>query len=448
MRRRLESILARLAKRRLRRFKPTVIGVTGSVGKTSTKEVIAFVLSRRFRVVSTPKNYNTEIGLPLTILELPSGDKSMLKWIGIVLRAWWRATFGRTGPQMVVLEYAADKPGDIQRLVDIVRPHVAVITNVGVSHMEFFPSREALIEEKMTLARAVGKDGLVLLNGDRPELTPFRSTLDAKVLTYGLRGDLDLMATELRLVEDIPSGRPLGRDVESLEQLGLVAGMSFKYEQGGKSIPVRLPRTIGRAQVYAALCAIGLGVYFGDNVIDIGQHLLSFVPPPGRLTLIPGIKQTIIIDDTYNAAPDSTIHALDVLKDIPTKGRRIAVLGDMLELGAYSEAGHREVGAHAAEIADLLVAVGPISIITAAAAREAGMSPEKIIEVSRSTEVEGYLQPLIQPGDLILAKGSQGIRLERAVKALMAEPMRASELLVRQEEKWMQADADTERGMA
>lgn len=446
MRRIIEAILTRAAKKRIERFKPVVIGITGSVGKTSTKEAIAFVLSRRFRTVSTPKNFNTEIGLPLTVLELPSGENNPFAWAVILVRACLRAQFGRTGPEVVVLEYAADKPGDIQHLVNIVQPSIAVITNVGISHMEFFPSREALIEEKMTLARAVPEGGLVLLNGDRPELTPYRSTLAATVLTYGMRSDLDIAATDLRQVDDIPLPAHLSKDgsteslaqqnLEKLESMHGIVGMSFKYQQGGKTIPVRLPRTLGRAQVYATLPAIALGVQLGDTIVDIGQHLLHFSPPAGRLTLIPGIKRTLIIDDTYNAAPDSTLNALEVLKEMPTVGRKIAILGDMFELGSYAEEGHRDIGAHAAKIVDLLVAVGPMSIITAASARQHGLKDDQIIEVTRSTEVEDALQGRLKSGDVLLFKASQGMRMERAVKSLMAEPLRAKEFLVRQEEKW------------
>lgn len=436
----LEQQLAEAARAVLARYKPVVVAVTGSVGKTSTKDAIAAVLGTHETVRASQGNYNNELGLPLTILGEPSPGRSLLGWWRLLRRARTlaRGSAGSTAehyPAVLVLEMAMDHPGDLAQLVAIAQPSISVVTNVGESHLEFFTSLEAIAKEKATIIEALPASGIAIVNADDPRVSKMRPH-DGTVMTFGIHNEADVRGIGLTATDQLPDKALQDHTLQRLQGLGVPLGTAFKISYKGQTVPVRLPRVLGTQQVYSALAAAAVGLARGRNLVEISQALLEFVPPLGRMNLIPGLKDSLIIDDTYNASPASTSAALDVLAELKPQGRRIAILGDMAELGAATESGHQAVGKRAATACDFAIFVGPKMKFAALAAEQVGLIDQRQTHVNDASQVEAVLQTVMRAGDVLLVKGSQVMRMERVVKSLMAEPERADQLLVRQTGLW------------
>lgn len=409
----------------LRKYQPEVIGVTGSAGKTSSREAIYTVLSSKFQVRQNIKNYNNEIGLPLTIIGIESPGRSLLGWIKVFLKATSLIIKkDKTYPDILVLEMGVDQPGDMAYLTDFVRPKLGVVTLIGPMHLEHFGTIEKIEKEKGGLVSALPNDGWAIVNYDDERCRAIGKASKAKTLTYGFDQKASVRAVEIFF------------SFEHQDDHEGLAGVSFKLSYDGSIVPVLLPKVLGYGAIYAALAGAAVGVTYGMNLVEIAQALRNLRSPKGRMNIIPGIKQTLIIDDTYNGSPQPTIAALQVVGKIPlAKGaRRIAVLGDMMELGHFTQEGHRSVGRTAAENKiDILIAVGERSKETAKAAEQAGITKDNIFKFDSSEEAKVFLKDLLLAGDLVLVKGSQSMRMEKAVKEVMAEPLKAKELLVRQD---------------
>lgn len=351
---------------------PRVIGVTGSVGKTTTKEVTAAVLATRYRTLKSEGNLNNEIGLPLTLLKLTPAH------------------------QRAVLEMGLYTAGEIALLCDIARPHVGIVTNVGPVHLERAGSLKAIARGKAELVQALppAPEGVAILNYDDPWVRPMAEMTKARVFTYGLDPAADLWASEIA---------GLGLD-----------GVHFQLHAANETLHVRVPM-LGRHSVHTALRAAAVGVVEGLTWEEIIEGLQSGRAQL-RLVVVPGPEGSLILDDTYNASPESVIADLNLLADL--EGRKVAVLGDMLELGDFEEQGHRLVGARAGEVTDLLVAVGDRAGWIAEEAQAAGLAPERISRVSNSEEALLTLRQRIGAGDVVLVKGSRGLRMDRIVAAL------------------------------
>lgn len=420
------------ARRVIKKYQPTIIGITGSVGKTSTREAIAAVLSREYDVRKSAGNYNNEIGMPLTILGEPSPGKSFWGWVRVFLRAFGIILVRRPYPEILVLEMGVDKPGDMDYLLTIAQPHIAVVTAVGAIpvHVEFFKDAAGVAKEKSKIVRSLERTDIAVLNFDDPVVREFRGVTKAKTVTFGFDEGALIRGTDVVLNS---------RDWQRITSEGGVKGVSLKLHAGKAEVPIRLPFIFGRHQASAALAAAAVGSVMGMNLVKIGEALMHFHPPKGRTRLIPGIKGIYLIDDSYNASPDSTRAALSVLAELSLAGgRKIAVLGDMLELGTFTEKGHRAIGTLAAQSADMLVAVGVRAKFIADEARKQGMAEDHIFECETSSEAGLLIQnKLLRAGDLVLIKGSQSMRMEKITKELMAEPERAGEFLVRQSEDWL-----------
>lgn len=430
----LQKTLAYLAKGIIKKYKPTIIGITGSVGKTSTRQAIFTVLKSKYRVRTAEKNYNNEIGLPLTILGIPHYGHNILKWVFALASVWFRLVLLKSRyPEILILEYGVDRPGDMEYLLQIARPYIGVVTAMGEMpvHVEFFKDPEDLAKEKAKLVQALPASGHAILNHDDYAVYDMKDKTKANVLTFGFEENSSLKITnyELRFTKD--------------EKLGNIpAGISFKIERGGHLVPFILPEVFGEPQAYAVAAASAVGVVLGLNLVEISDAMRDYIPPPGRLRLIKGNKDTFILDDTYNAAPEAMRRALETLKSLPGK-RKIAVLGDMLEIGKYTEQVHRAIGDQAAEFVDLLITVGPRAKFIADEAMTRGaeksartLLSEQILKFEDVDEAGKKLDSLLKPGDLILVKGSQSMRMEKAVLEIMASPTEADKLLVRQEEYW------------
>lgn len=414
-----------LARAVLRRYAPVIVGVTGSVGKTSTKEAIFTVLQTKERVRRSIKSFNNELGVPLTIIGADAPGRSPARWIGIIFRACGLLLRHLPAyPNVLVLEYGADHPGDVAKLLKLAPCLIGVLTAVGHTHTEFFGSVENVLEEKAKLIRALPADGFAVLNADDERVLSLRGTTKARVITFGFHASANVHATQ-----------PTFAHGENGEVVGVEC--SFTYE--GTVVPVTLHGILGRHQVYAPLAAAAVGLARGMNLIAIGKALAQFQPLPGRMRLLVGIKNTSIIDDTYNSSPMAAVAALDTLAKLPSTGKKIAVLGDMAELGEYSEEGHATVGEHCARLhLNMLVVVGAEAKQILRAAKSSGMSSEKTFAFDFAQEAAKFIQEKMEPHDAVLIKGSQRMRMERAVKELMAEPEQAKELLVRQDPRWLE----------
>jgi len=413
----------------LKKYQPQVVSITGSVGKTSAKEAIYSVLSSRYIVRRNTKNYNNEFGVPLTIIGSDSPGRNIFGWLAIFFQSFYLLSHKtKKYPEVLILEMGADHPGDIRYLTSFVLARVGVLTAIAPVHLEFFKKIENVVREKQIIIETLPRDGFAVVNGDDLLLKQIFDKTRAKLITYGLNADNDVKVVEYRL----STGQEEGGSK--------VKGISFKLLYAGHSVPVFLPGVLGKHQVYAALAAAAVGVAFDINLLEIAQALKTFSSPKGRMNLIHGVRKVLIIDDSYNSSPIASQAASEVLAEIPVsaEARRIAVFGEMLELGDYTKQGHREVGHRAAELnIDFLVNVGKMTREIGQGAKEAGMGEEKIYYFDDNNKASQFLKALLKEGDVILVKGSQGSRMEQIVKSLMAHPNLAKQLLVRQEHPWV-----------
>jgi UDP-N-acetylmuramoyl-tripeptide--D-alanyl-D-alanine ligase len=348
-----------------------VIGITGSNGKTSTKDFVAAALGRRFRVTKTAGNFNNHVGLPRTILNARAED------------------------EVAVWEMGMNHPGEIATLAAIAQPDAGIITNIGTAHIEFMGTREAIAQEKGMLAEAIGPDGFVILNADDPFSASIAQRTRAKV---------------------IPAGTAAGAlRAENITQSS--GGAEFTVLEGAHRCRVQLP-VPGLHMVQNAMLALAAARAFGVSLEDAAAGLASTPLTKARLQLreVRGVQ---FLDDSYNANPDSMKAALRTLLELETDGKRIAVLGHMGELGAESDRGHREVGETAATLRiDHLITVGPAATIIAVAARAAGL--ENVASSNSATEAADLLDDVTNSGDLVLVKGSRSARTEMVIEEFAA----------------------------
>jgi len=405
------------------RHKPSIVAITGSVGKTTTKDMTSAVLGSSYRVQANPKSYNSEVGVPLAILGLSTGWGSVIQWSRIVLYGAWKAISLRTYPAWVVLEIGADHPGDISYITGWLRPDIAIITRVAEvpAHLEFFDSREQYREEKAELARAVKSTGTLILNYDDPDVRTMSKYTKAAVLYFGTTTHSHVYGSNISF---------------SYDSTHIPIGVTFKLNTSGSSVPVTINGMLGQHIVYPALAACAVGITQQINVLSISEALASTPLPSGRMRILSGIKQTVILDDTYNSSPTALYHSLETLRSVSTQSRRIAVIGDMRELGDGTQQAHIEAGRQAGNICDVLYAVGEYGGYVAQGAREAKMDTTCIFEFMDSHSAGEHLEHQLKKHDIILIKGSQVIRCENVVKAIMAHPEWARKLLVRQEKEW------------
>ncbi len=344
-----------------------VVAITGSNGKTSTKDFSASVLARRFRVTKTEGNFNNHVGLPRTVLDATSQD------------------------EVAVWEIGMNHPGEVAALSKIAAPDAAIITNIGVAHIEFMGSREAIAREKGALAESVGSEGTVILNADDPFSEGIAARARAKVIFAGTKGGT----------------------VRAIEISQSADGSEFTIVEGAHRCRAQLP-VPGLHMVQNALLAVAAGRAFGLSIEECAAGLATAPLAKARLQIkeIGGVQ---FLDDSYNANPDSMKAALRTLIELDADGKRIAVLGEMRELGGESERGHREVGETAAALKiDQLITIGNTAAAIADAARHAGLRKTTIL--SSTSEAAELLDEIAAPGDLILIKGSRVTRTEEVIE--------------------------------
>ena len=411
----------------LKKYQPDIIAISGSVGKTSAKEAVATILSDSFSLRASSKNYNNEIGVPLTIIGInDSPGSSILGWLNVFLKALKLLLFYQPKyPKVLILEMGVDRPGDMDYLTKIAPPKIGIITALSHSHLEFFGSLQNIKKEKQVLIEAVNNKGLSILNYDNPEVLSMKNVSQARVLSYGFNDGADLLAQDLHY-------RFESEDCE-------LCGLSFKLKYEGSVVPVNMSGVLSEASVYAFLAAALVAIYYGLNLMEIAAKANDIYTPPGRMRLIPGVKNTHIIDDTYNSSPESCLLAIKILgtMKINSSAKKYAILGDMLEIGIYSEEGHSLLGEAIAEQGiDYLITIGERSRDIDRTAKKKKMSEDRIFHFDKTEDLAHFLKNRLNQGDLLLVKGSQGMRMEKIVKELMAEPNKAVDLLVRQDAAW------------
>ena len=350
-----------------------VIGITGSVGKTTTKELAAAVLARRYETLKSEASYNNEIGLPLTLMHLTDEH------------------------ERVVLEMGMYDVGEISDLARIAQPQVGVVTIIGPVHLERAGTIERIVQAKTELVKALPSDpdGVAILNYDDERVRGMAEATQARVFYYGLSPEADLWA-------------------DDIEGLGL-DGIRFQLHHGDEEMFVRIP-LLGRHSVHTALRAAAVGLVEGLN----WQEIIEGLRGPSaqlRLVAVPGPRGSTILDDTYNASPASTIAALNLLGELG--GRKIAVLGDMLELGDYEEEGHQKVGMRVLEVADVLITLGPLGRIIGETALRWGMSSDQVHIFEENAEAIALLEKIVSRDDVILVKGSRAMKMEDIISRLV-----------------------------
>ncbi|EKD46602.1 MAG: hypothetical protein ACD_67C00153G0002 [uncultured bacterium] len=415
----LEKLLKAMASVVLLRHKPKIVAITGSVGKTSAKTAVFAVLSSRFHVRENEKNYNNEIGIPLTIIGAQSGGNNVFKWLWIFFK-WIFVVIFPKYPEILILELGVDRPGDMKHFMSFISPMVGIVTNISYSHIEFFKTVENIAKEKRVLIESLPQNGFAILNADDESTLKMSQHTIAQTMTFGQSEEATVNASNIiyNYHEDSPEG------------------ISFKLNYDGKNIPIRLKNILAAHSVYSALAGISCGIVFKINLVDIAKALEQLYSPSGRMNLIKGMRESFVIDDTYNSSPMSALAALSVLEELRAK-RKIAVLGDMLELGDLTEIEHRKIGQKVFKSkTDIFIAVGERMKYAVAEMIAHGYPASNIFQFENHQKASEKIVQIVRTGDLILVKGSQGMRMEKVVEKLLENPRDAKNLLCRQTKEW------------
>lgn len=425
----LKWILKQFAAVIVWRFEPQIIAVTGSVGKILTLEAIHAVLGYENtrlekRRVRTSRGGLGSLTVPLAVIgswsdkelsllggkgvSLTGKARRVIFWLKVVFAGLWNVFFSRKSayPEILILEYGSRMPGDVKYSLEIARPDIGIITALGEvpAHVEFWSGPEAIAKEKSKIVEYLPSSGFAILNYDDETIMKFKERTRGRVVTFGFGEGADVRITNLENKEE--EGRPVG--------------ISLKMSYGGSVVPVHLRGAFGKSHVYAAAAAACVGLIFDLNLVEISEALqANYRAPRGAMRLIKGVKDTYIIDGSSGASPLSVHEALHTLRDLPGT-RKIAVLGDMLELGKYSIEAHEAVGELAGKVADVLLTVGPRGKFIASGAEVGGLSKHKIYTCDTSTEAGRTLQDLMRKGDLVLIKGAKEIGLDKVVEEVRA----------------------------
>lgn len=421
----IRHILTWEARMVIEKYHPKVIVVIGSVGKTSTKDAIFTVLSKHKTVRKSEKSYNSEIGLPLTILGLPNAWKDPFVWAENILKGFLMVIRKQNYPDVLILEIGVRKPGDIKKnILPWLKIDILVVTRFPEKpvHVEFFDNADKLIEEKSSLVKALKKNGLLILNQDDDRVYALHDKSKERAVSFGQ----DENSTFRILYPDYSRKEILG--------VSIPIGINFKIQNKGNVFPVVLPNVLGLHNIIQATSAIACASEFGIDLLESTKDVADYKTPVGRLSLLEGENNSFIIDDTYNSSPVALHEALEILKEF-SGVRKIAILGDMLELGRYTEEEHVKIGERAKDIVDILITVGPRAKIIASIVKEK-MGENKVFSFDKYEDIIPFIKEIISAKDVILVKGSQKMRLEKVVEKIMKHKDIKKSLLCRQDKEW------------
>ena len=413
----------------IKKYKPKIVAVTGSVGKTSAKDAIFSVMSSSFFVRKSEKSFNSDIGIPLTVLGCQNAWYDPINWAKNIFKGLELLIFkSKNYPEWLIIEVGAGKPGDIKDISKWLKPNIVVLTafaKVPV-HIEFFKDREALIREKKYIVEVLNKDGILIVNSDDEDSMKIKESVKNISFIYGSSENADLIVSEVK---------------NYYNKDGEIEGVTFKVKNEDNIVPIVIKGSLGSKSIYSSLAAIAVGLTQKINIVKAGEALLSLEPSKGRMRILKGVKNTTVIDDTYNSSPialASALHALEDVTPVTTRGRKIVVLGDMMELGKYSAEEHIKAGKLVADTCDILITTGIRARKIVEGAIDSKMKEKNIFQFDDSDDAIEGLKEIIKSGDVVLVKGSQSMRMERIVKEIMLEPEKAKDLLVRQEKEWLE----------
>jgi UDP-N-acetylmuramoyl-tripeptide--D-alanyl-D-alanine ligase len=380
-------------------------------------------------VRKSEKSFTTELGLPLTILGCAYGKGSVTKWLqnlwtGLLLIVW-RQNY----PDWLILEIDADKPGDVDSIKDWLAVDILVVTAIGnvPSHVEAFSSNlEKFLDEKRKLLDLISRDGRIVYNADDETAGQLVKSSQAQKISCGISVGVDFSGTDFEILNSNTGGfiKP--------------TGMKFDVSSGSEKISIAVMDTVGIHNEYAVLLSLAVANLLSVPMSEAIKMIEKSPALPGRMKILAGLKDTTIIDDSYNSSPVAMRQAVETLAKLPASVRKIVIVGDMLELGKYSSEAHREVGNLLAPVASVVVCVGLRARRVSEAMLSLSYDENNISCFDDVKEVGDFLQNLIQPGDVILVKGSQSMRLEKIVEQIMRHPEDKTKLLVRQESEWLE----------
>ncbi len=406
----------------LKRHKPNVVAITGSVGKTTTKDVVAHGLASVTSVGRADKSFNSDFGVPLSIINTENPWGSVVGWLNVILKGL-RIVVSSEYPKVLVLEVGTRFPGDIERIAKWLKPNVSVITHIPEVpvHIEFFGTRQAIVDEKSMLAKHTRKNGVLVLNRDSEYVYDIAKESLHKVISIGFHPESDVRATSIERVVTIEGQY----------------GMRFVVSVCENSYSVFAPGFIARHQIYGVLFTMAVADYLGYDLATVAASMMTLKPTVGRLNPLVGENNTLVLDDSYNASPAAMEAAIETLVSIDTPGRHIAVLGDMLDLGKMTKEVHENLGAFLKDQKlDSLFLVGPRMKYAYDFMLASKYPKTKITYTDNPMDILPNLKKILKIGDTVLVKGSQGIRMEKLVYELILDKEKAHELLVRQDVEW------------
>lgn len=424
MRKFLKKIVVHLltedAKRLLKKHKPKIIAITGNVGKTGTKDAISQIALPEAR--ASKDSFNSDIGVPLTILGLQNEWRNPLGWLKNLVVGEYRSHFLKEYEDTLILEVGADAPKDIEKISRWLKPNILCITTIPPIpvHIEAFGTREKVLEEKGSLINSLKEKGVLILNADDGNDKFFinkaknKGKRGAKIIKVGFNENSFIYAKDIRSIITEENAYTYA-DIYHLD----------------RHMRVRLKNIVGEQTIYPLLYAIAVGMYSGKSFEELIGNAKKYKPPKGRARFFRGKKGSKIIDDTYNSSPSALKKMIDFIKQ--TEGRKILALGDMKELGDFSENAHKKVGEEIAGFADFFIAVGPEMKHASEKAIECGM--KNVLHFEKSEQASIVVRQILKKGDVILVKGSQSTRMEKIMEKIL-ENERDKKFLVRQSEEW------------
>lgn len=426
----IKKIFKYEAKLVLKKYNPKIIAITGSVGKTVTKDILYSLLSKNFFVRKSEKSFTTELGVPLTIVGSSNGRGTILDWLRNLFFGFFLLFKNEKYPDILILEIDGDKPGDIENISKWIKPDILIITAIGEvpSHIESFGSDiERFLAEKKELLKAMGREGVVFYNADDENVGRLLNDFNVEKISCGLSKDCTVFGSDFQILTGVSNG------------IKVPTGISFDMEINANKFSLNMMDTLGISNVYAVLLSLAVGSHLGISVDDLVPLINKTSALPGRMKLVSGIKDTVIIDDSYNSSPIAMRQAVGALFRVDISGRKIVVVGDMMELGKFSTNEHRAVAKLLRDTANYVVCVGlRAKKGIGEELLNLGFDESNIYSTDTAEEAGIYLQNIIQTGDIVLVKGSQSMRMERVVEEIMRHPEDKEKLLARQEEEWVE----------
>ncbi len=433
----------------IKKYKPKIIAITGSVGKTTTRDFLYGVLSKKFFVRKSGKSLATGLGVTLTVIGRPraevafvfdhpfsfsyflkiAGDFLLTFFFGLKLLIW-----KENYPDWLILEIDADKPGDVDSISDLLKIDILIITAIGAvpSHIESFGSdMEKFLAEKKKLLNLVSRQGTIVYNSDDEITNRLVRDNPSPKISCGLAGDSQIRGSDFEILTSNTNNSP--------QPTGMKFDI-FHSTADSEKTTVTIMDSIGLHNEYAVLLSIAVSDLLGIPPVEATKMVEKIQPLPGRMKIISGVKDSIIIDDSYNSSPIAMRQAVENFAKIETSGRKIIVIGDMLELGKYSTEEHRKIGHLVSNVAQYVICVGLRARHVAETILSLSYDENNISCFDDAVSAGKFLQNIIESGDLILVKGSQAMRLERVVEEIMRHPEDKSTLLVRQEPEWLSRD--------